>query len=180
MYNFHDKLPINDSLVHGFVVAEDDRGNVIFKKSNMVVNGGREAIASLINRTILENKDNTAFKKFSSIKFGSNYTMTTPDTDSITKITDTGGKDLYTYDIVYDNETEGMALCEYDDDNNKYFKITVDVEAGIPAEIRELGLYFKDMSEEKEILFSRVVFDPIFCGSNAAISSFKVTYYVYL
>lgn len=173
MYEFHDKLPINDSLVHGFVVARDDNGGIIFKKSNMVVNGGRDSIIALINNTIFNTTDNNAFKTFSSIKFGSNYSMTTPDTDKITVITG-----AYQYNIST-SETDGEALCKYDS-LNKRFEISICVEAkDTPAEIRELGLYFKNR-DDKELLFSRVVFDPIFCGANAAISKFTMTYYVYL
>ena len=174
MYEFHDKLPINDSLVHGFVVARDDNGSIIFKKSNMVVNGGRESIIALINNTMFNTEADNAFKTFSSIKFGSNYSMTTPDTDGITEI---GNPVAYQYDISTTRE-EKKAYCEYDGPN-KCFKIYIDVEANTPAEIRELGLYFKNRKDE-ELLFSRVVFDPIFCGANAAISKFTMTYYVYL
>jgi hypothetical protein len=177
MYEFHDKLPINDSLVHGFVVARDDNGGIIFKKSNMVVNGGRESIIALIKNTIFNTTDGKAFKTFSSVKFGSNYSMTTPDTDGITEI---GNPVAYQYDISTIRE-EKKAYCEYDV-SNKRFKISIDVEANTPAEIRELGLYFKNISDDDntEHLFSRVVFDPIFCGANAAISKFTMTYYVYL
>ena len=172
MYEFHDKLPINDSLVHGFVVARDDNGGIIFKKSNMVVNGGRESIIALINNTMFNTEADNAFKTFSSIKFGSNYSMTTPDTDKITVI-----DGAYQYDISTE-KNEKKAYCEYDK-NNRRFEISITVEANTPAEIRELGLYFKNR-DDKELLFSRVVFDPIFCGANAAISKFTMTYYVYL
>ena len=179
MYEFHDKLPINDSLVHGFVVARDDNGGIIFKKSNMVVNGGRESIIALINNTMFNTEADNAFKTFSSIKFGSNYSMTTPDTNTITPITDnTKDKNIkYQYNIL-----TGEAQCVYKSEN-KRFEILVEVEAkDTPAEIRELGLYFKNISDDDntEHLFSRVVFDPIFCGANAAISKFTMTYYVYL
>ena len=62
MYEFHDKLPINDSLVHGFVVARDDNGDIIFKKSNMVVNNGRDSIITLFknNATIIISSYNKA------------------------------------------------------------------------------------------------------------------------
>ena len=184
MYEFHDKLPINDSLVHGFVVARDDNGDIIFKKSNMVVNNGRDSIIALINNTMFNTEAGNAFKTFSKIKFGSNYSMTTPETDSITLI-----NGAYQYvisteedekkDDISTTEKEKKAYCKYDE-SNKRFKISIDVEAkDTPAEIRELGLYFKNNNNE-EHLFSRVVFDPIFCGANAAISKFTMTYYVYL
>lgn len=179
MYEFHDKLPINDSLVHGFVVVRDDNGGIIFKKSNMVVNKGRESIIALINSTIFNTTDNNAFKTFSSIKFGSNYSMTTPETESINAIFE-GEHPKYQYNIST-SKNDGEALCEYDRSNRR-FKISIDVEAkDTPAEIRELGLYFKkNDGTDVEHLFSRVVFDPIFCGANAAISKFTMTYYVYL
>ena len=75
-----DNYDVNDSLVNGLCVARTPDGKVLFKKHNMVVNGGRTAIFdSIVNGRKLE---------FTKIKFGNNISMTTRETESISSFTD--------------------------------------------------------------------------------------------
>ena len=172
----HDNIDINDSIINGFCIAKTSTGEVLFKKHNMVVASGRKAIYNILSG-LCTNPTTAPSFKFSSIKFGNNRNITTLNTTDVSVISD---KD-YQYEIIdnsKDNGENNNARIEYGSDGSRYFKFSINVNAEIPAELTELGLYFTQNGEEA--LFSRVVFDPIFCGPNAAVSSFTIEYYVYL
>ena len=171
----HDNIDINDSIVNGFCIAKTSTGEVLFKKHNMVVAGGRNAIYNMLHSLCTGSTPSPSFK-FSSIKFGNNRNITTLNTDSISVI---GEEYQYNFE---NNDENNNASIDYgsDDGSSRYFKFNINVDAKTPAELTELGLYFTQDNGSTETLFSRVVFDPIFCGPNAAVSSFTIEYYVYL
>lgn len=172
----HDNIDINDSVVNGFCIAKTSTGEVLFKKHNMVVAGGRNAIYGMLHNLCTGSTTAPSFK-FSSIKFGNNRNITTLNTEGVSTIDNN-----YQYTICdksENNDEENNARIDYSADS-RYFKFNINVAATIPAELTELGLYFTQDNGSSETLFSRVVFDPIFCGPNAAVSSFTIEYYVYL
>ena len=172
-----DNYDVNDSLVNGLCIARTPDGKVLFKKHNMVVNGGRDAILSTM---LAETKIS-----FTRIAFGNNISMTTRETTSISGFKH-GDEDVYSYNVVDSaSGIDDKSVSTYVvDGENRSIKFSVPVKASNPAEICEMGLFFKltDSGGEdgEENLFSRVVFDPIFCGPNAAVSSFTIDYVVYL
>ena len=171
-----DNYDINDSLINGLCVARTPDGKVLFKKHNMVVNGGRDAILSTM---LAETKIS-----FTRIAFGNNISMTTRDTTNISEFKH-GDETVYSYNVVDSaSGIDDKSVATYVvDGENRSIKFSVPVKASNPAEICEMGLFCKYTDEagiETEKLFSRVVFDPIFCGPNAAVSSFTIEYVVYL
>ena len=207
--NFSDTFNMTDSVVHGFVVLKDQNGNTIFKKNNMVVRAGRDAVFNKIcdsfynkykllddnKYSIVENYEaytngnvfakGNVFSHFSKIAFGNSNKMTTLDTNSINEITLTGDEDsLYTINI--DREDTDYSVSEKPQlvisfENTETYRciiFEITLNAIEPAELTELGLFYKDINDT-ENLFSRVVFDPIFCGPNAAITELNLNYYLY-
>ena len=181
----NDNLYFSDSGFHGYVIAKDQNGNIIFEKNNMVVQSGREAILHRLGLTCLDIipegdkrdkiEEKSAFKKFSSVKFGSGINMTTMYMDDLTSEITDGVSYPYSYSI---SESSENVEISFDIESRKIiFNITVDTSK--PAELSELGLFFKNENDD-ELMFSRVVFDPIYCGANAAVTSFDITYYLYL
>ena len=204
--NFSDTFNMTDSVVHGFVVLKDQNGNTIFKKNNMVVKAGRNAVFNKIcdsfcnkyellgidkysivdnYRSYASGNSGNIFSHFSKIAFGNSNKMTMLDTNSINEIALTGdGDSLYTIKIDTEDTEDSAAkkpqLIISFENTETYrciiFEITLN--AIEPAELTELGLFYKDITDT-EHLFSRVVFDPIFCGPNAAITELNLNYYLY-
>lgn len=189
----HDTLKIDDSIAHGFVVLKDQNNKTIFKKSNMIVGNGRASIynkicnsvtAALSNNNSIVAGINTSFNDnifdhFSKLSFGSNNDMTRLDTSTIKEISD-DDEDSPTYTILLEesDKTPDTEIFIKFDAEIRCIEFEISVSAVLPAEITELGLYYKD-TVGNENLFSRVVFDPIFCGPNAAVTELKLNYYVY-
>ena len=187
----NDKFDITDSLVRGFVVLKDQNDNIIFKKSNMVVGAGRDAIFNTIRNAFKNNnnigidKEGSSFSHFTKISFGNGNEMTTPETASIKEIIDDSGKVIYSVNIDETDEDSNddtddisVEMSSISENNIRRIDFEITVPSTTPAEITELGLFFK-LENNEEHLFSRVVFDPIFCGANAAITELKLHYYLY-
>ncbi len=206
----HDTYNVTDSLVRGYVIMKDQNNNVIFQKSNMIVASGRDAIFNTILKSAIaagmgeQQQDiGQTFSHFSRIRFGNGTSITTPETTSIKEILDASDeKKNIIYDIplvsttVTDVKLQGSSVnISNDIDNNiRHILFEITVPAEQPAEITELGLFFRTTEtngdsvsdnggnakiHSNEKLFSRVVFDPIYCGANAAITELKLNYYLY-
>jgi len=102
-----DILRVSDSKIRGLVILRKDDGTVIFKKENMIVEGGRKFIRDLlfnqINNGILDTR------KIVSVKFGCGSTTTAPDTTDLTGKID--GEYLYKYDL----NTTDLVWTQYTD-----------------------------------------------------------------
>ena len=153
-----DSFEIKDSKnygINGIVSLKDDKGNIIFKKQNMIVEGGRTAILK-------------SFRGQSSgkiiggvIKFGSG------SSSSI---------------VVYpSDESLGNAISSLDTDltaNNVNFDfeertITINIELNPNSSelISELGIFLTDIT-----MFSRVIFEEVSLISG---TSYTLEYIIY-
>jgi hypothetical protein len=126
------------------------------------------------------------FSHFSKLQFGSGNDMTTPSTESITAVDGTSDtsdiNNLYTInlDSADEQDTNGIQVFMHFTNTVEYRRMEFEITLAAvqPAEITELGLFYKNTNGD-ENLFSRVVFDPIFCGPNASITELKLNYYIY-
>ena len=175
-----------DFKCHGHFRMVDEQGNILIDNNNMIVNGGlnfiRWCIAKGLSYENLSQKiknnndfDNTTGRTFV-IKVGTNANDTTRDTDAITEL---GNDDNVVNEISF-GDTSANTIS-YEEDKNR-FKITATISN--PSlhnqyTITELGLFIRCKKEEerKDILFSRVTFDPIYY---TAASAFTLAYYIYL
>jgi hypothetical protein len=86
-----DSYFASDSPIRGYVILKREDGTIIFKKENMIVEGGRRYIRDLISSKIT---DTALSNKISSIKFGEGAEVTTPKMSALTEPID------YTKDLV--------------------------------------------------------------------------------
>jgi hypothetical protein len=80
--NFEDRLNVQDSRIKGVVVMEDNEGDVVFKKENMIVTEGRNYIKTLVLDKILGSSSEA--RKINSIQFGTGNDMTTSNKEALT------------------------------------------------------------------------------------------------
>ena len=180
-----------DFKCHGHFRMVDEQGNILIDNDNMIVNGGlnfiRWCIAKGLSYENLSQKiknndknndfDNTTSRTFV-IKVGTNANDTTRDTDAITELVN--DDDKVVNEISFGDSSANT--ISYEEEKNR-FKITATISN--PSlhnqyTITELGLFIrckKDEEEDKDILFSRVTFDPIYY---TAASAFTLAYYIYL
>ena len=187
-----DKCKEDSALtIRGDVIITDSKTNeILVHKHNMIVNGGlnfiRWCIATGLSYENLSQKiknndknndfDNTTSRTFV-IKVGTNANDTTRDTNAITEL---GNDDNVVNEISFGDSSANT--ISYEEDRN-CFKITATISnpsLNNQYTITELGLFIrckKDGEEDKDILFSRVTFDPIYY---TAASAFTLAYYIYL
>jgi len=90
-FNLKDTLRVSDSKIKGFVVMEHEDGTIVFAKTNMIVENGRNFIKDLVYNQVATTDMDT--RKFNSIEFGSGITPTTPtETDLESPIADLSGE----------------------------------------------------------------------------------------
>jgi hypothetical protein len=99
-----DTLRVSDSAIKGFVVVTDEKGNVIFKKNNMIVEGGRDYIKNLVFTNISGGAES---RKIASAKFGYGTTTTSPEN------IDLDGKLGNNYLYEYALDTTNLVWTEY-------------------------------------------------------------------
>lgn len=183
-----DKCKEDSALtIRGDVIITDNKTNeILVHKHNMIVNGGlnfiRWCIAKGLSYENLSQKiknndfDNTTSRTFV-IKVGKNANDTTRDTYAITELDD---DDKVVNEISFGDSSANT--ISYEEEKNR-FKITATISN--PSlhhqyTITELGLFIRckeNEKEDKDILFSRVTFDPIYY---TAASAFTLAYYIYL
>jgi len=94
-----DELRVSDSTLKGFVVMTREDGTVIFKKNNMIVEGGRNYIKNLVYGNI---SGTAEIKYIETAKFGYGTITTAPeDTDLAGKV----GGTTYLYEYLLDTTT---------------------------------------------------------------------------
>ena len=87
-FNLHDTLRVSDSTMKGFVVMQDQEGNTIFAKPNMIVENGREFIRDLVFKQVSGTAETRAFDY---VKFGNSNVTTSPDDTRLFNVNDTLG-----------------------------------------------------------------------------------------
>lgn len=169
--NIEDRIEITDSgSIRGYVVFKKADGTVLFAKNNMIVAKGRKYIRELFIRNAFKNEVITSYSdeyagyKLSLLAFGSNGTATSLSTDGL-------GSKKTAHDVELTSR-----LIEIGD-RHIVFKGSIIIRVGEEFTLREIGLYLtKDSEDNNNILFSRVVFDPI---PLAADDTYSVDYYIY-
>ena len=176
-----DNIDIKDGVgAHGFVIITDKDGNVLVKKSNMVVKKGREFVFGKFY-----GDSNFSKLRLKSIYFGDQQAETTTDYTNIDKISD--GNNIYKRDIEY--ITEGNSILT---DSNKIRAEKLDLESGygiklvasgikcdpsLTSNLSCLSVVYGDPNDSTdERLFSRIRFDiiPMVEGNEL-----NLTYYIY-
>lgn len=156
---FKDTFRVSDSKIRGYVVLEREDGTVVFKKENMIVEGGRNYIKNLVHSKLSGGTSEARY--IAEVKFGEGTTLPdSADTDLESNVAD--------YDIAL-TTTELTVLSG----GEIGLKVAVEVVGtDTPtASVTELGLFLSDGS-----LFSRLVFDAFPLNQT---TTYNLTYYIY-
>jgi hypothetical protein len=157
-----DSAPVNDSFhgIRGMVTARRMDGSIIFTKHNMILSEGRKIIRDKIF--------GTSTYSLSGVRIGTNETPAESSNTAITVGLDisapaTGDNITYIKNASNYASITGEACYLLDTlSDDKSAKVYIYAKAANESAsfiARELGLVFK--SGSNEVLFSRVVFEPI-------------------
>lgn len=155
----------------GRVIIQDESGNVIVDKNNMIVLAGRKKILSTIF-----SKDK--FLEFSSMKFGSGTSQTNQKNIKLDGEIEDLTKNNISFILYTDGDSANILITEKDDtDATNLEYVEINGQGNNIPTISELGLFFKDTEDEnKEVLFSRVTFEPVYLKDH---SKYRILYYIY-
>lgn len=155
----------------GRVIIQDESGNVIVDKNNMIVLAGRKKILSTIF-----SKDK--FLEFSSMKFGSGTSQTNQKNIKLDCEIEDLTKNNISFILYTDGDSANILITEKDDtDATNLEYVEINGQGNNIPTISELGLFFKDTEDEnKEVLFSRVTFEPVYLKDH---SKYRILYYIY-
>lgn len=161
--------------VKGLVVLRNDKGEIIFKKNNLVVKAGRKIIKQLFFKSLaIGDTTETQVYYTPSIIIGSGTTVTTEDTGTL------DFQNSIKLSIGDLSNTSDFVNNSPDASDDIYIQFTVNIKGSGTTAINmsELGICLnqKDATTETDILFSRIVFDPLpFTSSN----NYQLEYYLY-
>jgi hypothetical protein len=170
----NDYVNITDSKIRGVVILKKEDGTVVFKKENMIVQNGRKFIrdkfAAAGISALSEYSSSLLSYNLSYIQFGNSdviteYTMTSLVSPNISLVPNV-------------NISNTNASVE---ETSMFIKFNAVLDRAIDAAsytASELGLVLKDTaaSPGPDLLFSRIVFDPITIGAG---ERYELEYYIY-
>jgi len=168
----NDYVNINDSKIRGVVVLRREDGTVVFKKENMIVQNGRKFIRDKFAISGI-----SALQAYASslLSYDLSYVIF-GNSDVITEYTMTS--------LISPNAQTRQDILESNvsaEEVNMFIKFRAildrtNQQTGYTA--RELGFMLKDFgaSPGQDLLFSRVVFDPITIGAS---EKYELEYYIY-
>lgn len=157
-----DSFNMTDSTIRGFVVLTKLDGTIVFKKENMIVEGGRTFIRNLAHDTLLSTKVET--RTFGSIRFGAGLNPTTPTTTDLEDFITGYSIDLDKNNIVKSVSGDPLGLT---------ISVQLTGADGQYEATSELGLFLDD---DPATMFSRLVFDPVPITDGF---EYNLTYYIY-
>jgi hypothetical protein len=167
---FNDYLNINDSKIRGVVILKKEDGTIVFKKENMIVQNGRKfirdkfassGIVALAEYTSSLMSYNLSYVIFGNSDVITEYTMTQLISPNIqTK------QDISIGTVSVEEVNMFIRFRAVLDRANQ--------QTGYTA--KELGFMLKDTSNGEDLLFSRIVFDPITIGAS---EKYELEYYIY-
>ena len=173
VYDINDYVSVNDDVasIHGYVVLTDEDGKTLFKKHNMIVKNGRDAIKTFVFNSMFDVKgiNDTDNLKFNCVKFGNDNSITQSDKN-----------ELYSETIltIYKNGTIepvsiGDGEIQINSDDSRSIKITSIFKLGGNSDtvISEAGLFLNNGN-----MFSRVAFAPLTIRAN---TQYTLNYYIY-
>jgi hypothetical protein len=171
---FNDYLNISDSKIRGVVILKREDGTIVFKKENMIVQNGRKFIRDKFAKfgisALSEYTSSLMSYNLSYVLFG--------NSDVITEYTMTQLVSPAPNNETNQNISIGNVSVE---EVNMFvkFRATLDrtgKQTGYTA--KELGFMLKDTSSSPgpDLLFSRIVFDPITIGAS---EKYELEYYIY-
>lgn len=174
---------------HGEIEFVDNKtGKVLLKKNNLIVNSGRDWVRTLILSTmenVLDTSSKSEVESSYKSKYPDNMTFTTlkfgsSDAATTAAMTDLSGDIHSAYTVTFDSSDNKKNISWSSTGNYLTMTTTIDGKMMESADIiilRELGLYIGYNSNNEEMLFSRVSFDPIPIDQDTDIT---LTYKVYL
>jgi hypothetical protein len=177
---FNDYLNISDSKIRGVVILKREDGTIVFKKENMIVQNGRKfirdkfakfGISALSEYTSSLMSYNLSYVLFGNSDVITEYTMTQLVSPA-PNISGTPNSETKQDISVGNVSVEEVNMFVK-------FRATLDRtgrQTGYTA--KELGFMLKDTSSSPgpDLLFSRIVFDPITIGAS---EKYELEYYIY-
>jgi len=165
----NDYVKVQDNIgPKGYVIFKKADGTVLFEKENMVVAEGRKYIReifitnSFLTSGFVYNKEYTDYE-LTKIAFGAAGNATALDIEALGSIINDPKLEL-TKEIIEASNGQMYIV----------FKGSITPDTG--QIIRELGLYLSNGTPAEDILFSRVVFDPV---PVEADETYNLNYYLY-
>jgi hypothetical protein len=169
MEKFYDRVDIKDYGVRGVVVLKKEDGTIIFKKENMIVNSGKKYIRDVFVKNAIAplSSFSTNLSSFSltHIAFGNNDQIT----DSLMTSLISENRNLRSQLTLNNTSIEEDSLFV------KFRGIVDRSSQNIGYTMRELGLLMSSPTGQ-ELLFSRIVFDPVIIGPG---ERYEIEYFIY-